>query len=280
MSEIAIVVVNFNAQEDLDRCLRSLHAHPPSRSHEIVVVDNASTDDSVAQTRRDWPSVRLVELDTNVGFGRGCNVGFRQTHGPLVLLLNNDTLIPSGALDHLVEALLSDDDCAAAGPRIIDGAGEIEISWGRMIGPVNELRQKALTRLHGLGIPPIKALVTRRAHEVHFPDWVSGACLLVRRSDAESVGLLDERFYMYAEDVDFCAALRRRGRRILFTPAAEIHHLGGRSASAAPEATAVAYRRSQLAFYAKHRPAWLPWLRGYLRLKGQLPSGPGTAPPG
>ena len=272
MSDLAIVIVNFNAQDDLDRCLRSLHAHPPSRAHEIVVVDNASTDESAARTRRDWPSVRLLELGTNGGFARACNAGFRHTDSPLVLLLNSDTTVPSGELDRLVEALLSDDDCAVAGPRLIDGAGQIEISWGHMIGPFNELRQKALAGLHALGVPPVTAFVSRRAHQVRFPDWVSGACLLVRRSDAEAVGYLDERFFMYAEDVDFCAALRSRGRRILFTPAAELQHLRGRSVSAAPQATTTAYRRSQLAFYAKHHPRWVPWLRAYLRMKGQLPS--------
>ena len=272
MSDLTIVIVNFNAQDDLDRCLRSLHAHPPSRAHEIVVVDNASTDESAARTRRDWPSVRLLELGTNGGFARACNAGFRHTDSSLVLLLNSDTIVPSGELDRLVEALLSDDDCAVAGPRLIDGAGQIEISWGHLIGPFNELRQKALARLHAIGVPPVTAFVSRRAHQVRFPDWVSGACLLVRRSDAEAVGYLDERFFMYAEDVDFCAALRSRGRRILFTPAAELQHLRGRSVSAAPQATTTAYRRSQLAFYAKHHPRWVPWLRAYLRMKGQLPS--------
>ena len=95
--------------------------------------------------------------------------------------------------------------------------------------------------------------------------------MLVRRADAEAVGFLDERYFMYAEDVDFCAALRARQRRILFTPAAEIQHLRGRSVATDPEATALAYRRSQLAFYAKHRPAWIPALRAYLHLRGQMP---------
>ena len=103
------------------------------------------------------------------------------------------------------------------------------------------------------------------------PDWVSGACLLVQRQDAEAVGLLDERFFMYGEDVDFCAAIRSHGKRILFTPAAEFIHLRGRSRVTAPEATERAYRQSQLAFYEKHHPQWLPILRIYLRLKGSLP---------
>ena len=102
-----------------------------------------------------------------------------------------------------------------------------------------------------------------------FPDWVSGACLLVRRTDAEAVGLLDERYFMYTEDVDFCAAIRARGRRILFTPAVEIVHLRGRSAASAPAATHQAYRRSHIAFYEKHHPAWAPLLKLYLRIRGR-----------
>jgi GT2 family glycosyltransferase len=100
---------------------------------------------------------------------------------------------------------------------------------------------------------------------------VSGACLLVRRDDAEAVGLMDERYFMYAEDVDFCAAIRARGRRVLFTPAAEVVHLRGQSRATAASATEAAYRRSQLAFYEKHHPGWAPWLRRYLKLRGKLP---------
>jgi GT2 family glycosyltransferase len=91
--------------------------------------------------------------------------------------------------------------------------------------------------------------------------------LLVRRSDAESVSLIDERYFMYTEDVDFCAAIRARGRRILFTPAVEVVHVRGRSAATALPATQGAYRRSRLAFYEKHHPAWAPLLRLYLRFR-------------
>jgi GT2 family glycosyltransferase len=110
--------------------------------------------------------------------------------------------------------------------------------------------------------------MTRRERDV---DWVSGACLLVRRTDAEAVGLMDERYFMYAEDVDFCAAVRARGRRVLFSPAAEVVHLRGRSRATASTAAEQAYRRSQIAFYEKHHPGWVPWLRWYLKMKGGLP---------
>jgi len=110
--------------------------------------------------------------------------------------------------------------------------------------------------------------VTRRRH---YPDWVSGACLLVRRSDAIAAGLLDERYFLYGEDVDFCAALRGLGRRVLFTPEAEVVHLRGASGRQRPAATERAYRRSQMAFYEKHHPRWAPVLRLYLGARGKLP---------
>jgi N-acetylglucosaminyl-diphospho-decaprenol L-rhamnosyltransferase len=120
------------------------------------------------------------------------------------------------------------------------------------------------------GVPVLSGIVERATRQPHAPGWVTGACLLVRRPDAEAVGLLDERYFMYTEDVDFCAAIRARGRTILFTPDVEIVHLRGRSAVSAPGATRRAYRQSQLAFYDKHHPGWAPVLRLYLRLRGQL----------
>jgi GT2 family glycosyltransferase len=101
-------------------------------------------------------------------------------------------------------------------------------------------------------------------------DWVSGACLLIRRRDLMAVGMLDERFFMYTEDVDLCASVRARGRQVLFEPDAEIVHLRGRSVATARSATRAAYRRSQLAFYEKHHPRWAPVLRRYLKLRGQI----------
>src|SRR5204863_3512747 len=132
-------------------------------------------------------------------------------------------------------------------------------SFGRMIVPWNEWRQKRLA-----SSDRVESLTRER----RYPDWVSGACLLVRRADAVAVGLLDERFFMYTEDVDFCAAIRARGRRILFTPDVEVQHLRGRSVAAAPAFTAAAYRRSQIAFYEKHHPRWAALLRLYLWLRG------------
>ncbi len=263
--------MSYNARADLERCLRSLADAPPETPHEIVVVDNASPDLSAEAVRDRWPAVRLIALDRNRGFAAACNAGIRAGGAELVLLLNSDTIVPPGALDRLVARLRAEPAAAVAGPRLVDEAGRPELSFGSMIGPVAELRQKTLTRLVARRTAPIVRYVERATSREGFPDWVSGACLLVRRADAEAVGLLDERFFLYTEDVDFCAALRARGRRVLFTPVAQVVHLRGRSRQAAPGASETAYRLSQLAFYAKHHPQWAPWLRLYLRVRGRLP---------
>ena len=259
MSLLSIVIVSFNAGADLQACLLSLKKGPPAGDHEIIVVDNESTDGSATAAER-IPGVRVVRMGRNAGFAAANNAGIRESRGDLLLLLNSDTLVPPGALDLLVARLHSTDAAAVAGPRLVDAAGQPELSFGRMISPLNELRQKNRTR---------EWIEAETARE-QFVDWVSGACLLVRRADAEAAGLLDERFFLYTEDVDFCHAIRKRGGKVLFTPAAQITHLRGRSRASQPEASRKAYRASHMAFYEKHYPWYVPLLRVYLRLKGEL----------
>jgi N-acetylglucosaminyl-diphospho-decaprenol L-rhamnosyltransferase len=266
VTDLSIVIVSFNARADLTRCLSSLHQAPPAISHEIIVVDNASTDGS-AQAAREWRQVRVIESPTNRGFAAANNAGIRQSTGRALLLLNPDTIVPAGAIDRLLAELDRQPDAAAIGPRLVDGSGQAELSFGSMISPMSELRQRRLMRGLERGDPAIRREVDAMTRQDRSPDWVSGACLLVRRRDAEAVGLLDERYAMYTEDVDFCAALRAQGRRVLFTPAVEVVHLRGRSAATAPDATRAAYRRSHLAFYRKHHPALAPFLRLYQWLR-------------
>ena len=271
MTELAIIIVSYNARADLEGCLASLADHPPTTPHEIVVVDNASSDGSPAVTRARWANVAVIDAGHNLGFAGATNRGIRATASPLLLLLNSDTLPPPGAIDRLVGILLSRTDVAVVGPRLVDANGTLEISFGSRISPFAELRQKCLVRAHARRVPLLTQLVERRAREERVVDWVSGACLLVRRPEAEAAGLLDLRFFLYGEDVDFCAAVRGLGWHVLYTPAVEVVHHRGRSGQSAPARTAIAYRRSQLAFYRKHHPAWHPVLRAYLRVRGKLP---------
>ena len=186
-----------------------------------------------------------------------------------MLLLNPDTIVPPGAVQTLVERLARrhrarrrpgrDSSIRMARP---------ELSFGWTIGPLGELRQKAVLGLYRRRVGAIVRRVERWTREPGPREWVSGACLLLRRDDLEAVGLLDERYFMYTEDVDLCVALRARGRTILFVPDAEVIHLRGRSAGRNP-GTERLRRQSQLAYYAKHHPAWAPLLKLYLRADRQ-----------
>jgi GT2 family glycosyltransferase len=263
-ARVSIVVVTYNAQADVLACLASVHENPPDRPWDLVVVDNLSEDGTPDAVATRWPDVRLVRLTENIGFAAANNVGIRATDGPLVLLLNSDTLVTRGQLEALCVALEREPGAAAAGPRLIGEDGRQELSFGPMISPLNETRQKLRGRLWTGGPDAVRHRIEAGMARQQFVDWVSGACLLVRRTAAEQAGLLDERYFMYCEDVDFCAALRAAGHHILYTPDVTVTHLRGRSRASAAAVTSRRYRDSQLAFYRKHHPRWARLLRWYL----------------
>ena len=263
-----IIIVNYNTAGLLTGCLTSLRDTPPAIPHHVCVVDNASSDISVAWVTKEWPDVEVVPLTENVGFAAANNIGIRRTSAPLILLLNSDTIVPEGAIDRLVERLEATGS-AAAGPRLVDSTLSAEVSFGPMLSPLAEaaqlIRIKLAASKSGWASRYIKGLVS---HERRV-DWVSGACLLVRRAAAEEAGLLDERYFMYEEDVDFCASLRANGGHILFTPASEVIHLRGGSFAATGHAVSPLYDRSHVRFYEKHAPHWAPLLKAWLALRGR-----------
>jgi GT2 family glycosyltransferase len=266
MPPLSIIIVTFNSRAAIDACLRSL-TDGIRIDREIVVVDNGSTDGTAAHIRERWPGVRLVGLGANLGFARANNVAIQQTFGRLVLLLNPDTVIRPGAIDGLVEALERDAQAAVAGPRIVGADGHPELSFGRMISPLTEPVEKLLMIGNQRRLPILDGITRRMTSRSRYVDWVSGACLLVYRDDLEAVGRIDERFFLYTEDVDLCASIRARGRRVRFVADVEVVHRRG--ASAEPAARKTAYRESYLAFYQKHHPAWVPVVRAYLWLMRQ-----------
>jgi GT2 family glycosyltransferase len=271
MPRLAIIIVTFNSAADVGTCLESIPAAAAATAHDVVVVDNASADGTAALVRERFPDVRVLDAGGNLGFARANNLGIRATAGELVLFLNPDTAPADGSIDRLVRVLDTIPHVAVAGPRIVDQVGRAELSYGAMIGPFAELRQKLLTHGHARSWPLISTQVERATLRASFPDWVSGACLLIRRAELERAGLFDERYFLYTEDVDLCAAVRAQGGLVRFSPEAEVVHARGASRASAPGPAEQAYRRSQLAFYRKHRPAWAPVLVAYLKVRGQFP---------
>lgn len=271
MRKLAIIIVSYNTKSYLENCLSSLHSPQPKHSHEIVIVDNGSVDGSVEMVRSNWPHVQVIQMGANLGYAKANNRGIRSTESELILLLNSDTVVSAGSIDGLIKELQLHDDVAVIGPRLIDKNGYPELSFGSMINPWTELRQKLKMFLLRKKVPLLSDWVASSTSLHHYPDWVSGACLLMRRADANAAGLLDEQFFLYAEDVDLCARIRRLSRRILFTPNIEVVHHGGRSGLNNKTKTHRAYRHSQLAFYKKYQPGWERLLRLYLRIKRDLP---------
>lgn len=264
--DLEILIVSYNTRADLAVCLQSLHDSPPARLARITVVDSASTDGTVEALAGGWPNVRWIRLDRNIGFGAANNAGLRQASAPLVLLLNPDTIVPAGAIDRLA-ARLEATGATAAGPRLVDASGRAELSFGPMLTPWGEARQWLRGRAMRSDWRWLRRYGAALVGREQLVDWVTGACLLVRHEAALAAGLFDERFFLYEEDVDFCAALRAGGGRVLFTPAAEVVHLRGRSQPAVPSKGPRHYDRSHVLFYEKHAPRWVPWLKLWLGVR-------------
>jgi N-acetylglucosaminyl-diphospho-decaprenol L-rhamnosyltransferase len=242
---LLILVVSWNTRDLLRDCLVSLGpaAHP---EWDVLVVDNASTDDSVAMVRSGFPTVRLIENAVNVGYAVANNQGLRASAAPYALLLNSDTRATPDAIRGLIAFMDAHPEAGAVSPRLLrpDGTaqpyafgGDPTLSYLLRRGA---LRVAARRPLHDWAIAQTRSV-----------DWVSGACLLVRRTAFEQVGLLDEGFFMYFEDNDWCLRLRRAGWKTYYHPAQGIVHLGGQSLARSPNAQR-SYEASLRYFYRKH----------------------------
>lgn len=251
--DLSIVIVSWNTRALLDDCLESvyagLEAAGPSAA-EVWVVDNASDDNSAAMVSGKYPAARLIQNGENVGFARANNQALRQAAGQYLLLLNSDTIVPKGALAALVEVMEAHPDVAACSPFLLNGDGTPQFCWARFPGLKDEL-----TGGFDLSQSPYPAAefadAGRRAAMQPFPvDWVGGACFLVRAEAARQVGLLDEAFFMYCEETEWCHRFRRAGWQILLAPGVTVTHLGGQSSKAVPVETRRRMFRSRARLYS------------------------------
>lgn len=266
---LAIIIVTYNSTTEIDDCLRSLVGHTDPFPTTITVVDNASTDGTAALVRQNWPMVQVIESRENVGFSRANNLGIRATSSDYVLLINPDTVAPPGAIQTLVRGLASHPEAAIAGARLLSERGFPELSWGDPITPWSEFKRMVFSRLYHRKVRRIVRKMDKLSRVAREVGWVTGACLVIRRPDLEAVGLLDERFFMYTEDVDLCVQTQKRGRRVLYVAGAEVLHYRGRSAARNPDMERLR-QQSHVAYYEKHLPRWAPLLRLYLKVTRKL----------
>ena len=259
MLDLSIIVLNWNTRQMLVDCLSSVQTAVANLACEVVVVDNGSTDGSQAMLLRHFPEAHLIQNDENVGFARANNQAMTASQGRYMLLFNSDAIATPGAIQSLLDLARIQPRAGIVGAQLVNRDGSFQASHTSF----PTLWQEFLM-LTGLG-----RLFYGQWYPSHSPeeekgpqtvDYVEGACLLVRREAFEDVGGLDESYFMYAEEVDWCHAMRERGWQVWYQPEAKVIHLGGGSSRDRQIQREADLYRSRVQFFRKHygdRAAWL-----------------------
>ena len=242
--DVVVSIVNTSNRAVLLDCLDSFVRIPSRCTIEVCVLDNASDDGSAAAVRRHFPEVRLIEQTTRRGFGANHNAVMRATGSRYVLVLNDDTLVPAGAIESMVAYLDAHPRVGAVGPRLLwpDGSDQ-DCAW-RFPGPAAAMLGAVALRR--------KVFVQSRGPRARPVDWATGAALMLRRSAIERIGLFDEGYFIYFEDPDVCRRLAYAGFETHFLPTAGIVHIGSATTGALPERQLNEQWRSQRRYLLKH----------------------------
>ncbi len=252
--DLSIVIVNWNTRELLKGCLNSVYAHPPVCAFEIWVIDNASGDGSSAMVQEVFTQVRMINNPVNSGFAYANNLAIRQATGQYVLMLNSDTIAKPGALQALVQFMDEHPEAGACGSRVINPDGTLQVSC--YVHPT--LQNELLRMFHLDGISPTTRyrMPEWKTDEPRVVEVIQGACLMLRKSVLEQVGLLDENFFMYSEDYDLCYRIRKGNWRLFWVPWSEVIHYGGQSTRQVAADMFLQLYRSKLLCMRKHYGAF------------------------
>ena len=255
--EISAIIVSWNAKHYLLDCLRSMKGRSAGKRIEIIVVDNASTDGSPEAVEREFPGVKLIRNETNKGFAAANNIGIEQSTGKYICLINSDVWVLENCLERLGDYMDSHPSIGMLGPKILNPDRTLQVSCRRFPGLWNNFcpacgMSKVFGENRFFGGEHMfffKHNVVRRVHAL------VGCFLMVRRDALDDVGLLDERFFMYVEDIDWCRRFWAAGWEVVFFPNAQaIHHRGGSSANA-PAKFAMEQEHAKLQYWRKYHGA-------------------------
>jgi GT2 family glycosyltransferase len=223
--DMSVVLVCWNNKEYLEPCLRSLYDGGLRSSFEVVVVDNGSTDGSQEMLHRQFDQVQIIQNDHNVGLGRASNQGIEATSGRYVSLLNNDTLVNGLSMDAMVEFLDATPDAGAVGGRLLNPDGSFQGGYANFSSVTEEFL--IATRLGERIWPGYPS--HRDSNKIRTVGWLSSACLLLRREALDQIGLLDEEYFIYGDEVDLQYRLDKAGWKVYYNPSVTTIHYGGRS---------------------------------------------------
>lgn len=247
--DVSIVIVSWNTRDLLRGCLRSLEEHSGDLRTEVLVVDNGSSDGSPEMVRNEFSAVRLVRNESNRGFARAANQGMREANGRHSLLLNPDTRMLPDALWKMVAFLDEDAKAAVCGPQLVFEDGRPQNSVAPFPTLATELLNKSLLRLLFPRRFPQKEVGGREPREV---ESVIGAAMMVKAAAAREVGLLDEEYFLFLEETDWCLRFRKAGWKVYQFPAVRVVHFQGKSAKRAHAGARIEYSRSRYVYFRKH----------------------------
>ncbi len=245
-NNISCIIVSYNCREELKRCLSSL----TFCANEIIVVDNNSKDKTTCFIRENYPEVILIENKENFGFARGVNLGIRKASGKYLILLNPDTEILEGGIKKLVDFASCDKNIAAVGPRLLNTDGSFQPSAYNFPTPLWAfLHLTQISKLLKVGkfFPYFS-----KPNKIQEVDWVVGACICIKKEALNVVGLFDENYFLYFEEIDWCKRTKEDGWKIYYYPeAVVIHHLE-RSSSQEKELSLLSRYESMFYYFRKH----------------------------
>ncbi len=252
---LSIIIVNYNTGRLLKDCIASIYRETTILPFDIWVVDNSSTDASVSMIQQNFPQVNLIENKENVGFARANNQAIARCIGNYILLLNPDTLILQNALEKIVDFMDGHPTVGICGCKVLNEDGTLQLACRRSI-PTSGV---ALFRLTGLSrlFPKSKIMAKYNLtyldpNEANEVDAVSGAFLMIRRKVVDNIGKLDERFFMYGEELDWCLRAKKAGWTVMYYPDAEIIHYKGECSKSNSRKAAFEFYRSMYLFHKKH----------------------------
>jgi GT2 family glycosyltransferase len=254
--DLTIIIVNWNTRELLLNCLRSVYSCIEKLNFEVVVVDNASTDGSADAVRQHFPQVKLIVNRQNKGFARANNQVLPHVSSSYTLLLNSDTKIINGAIEALVTFMDNHPTAGIAAPQYLNQNGSKQNSFENFPGLISELLNKSLLKILFPQRYPSKRKNFRFPFEV---DSVIGACMLVRTEAMKKVGYLDEDYFFFLEETDWCYRMWREGYSVFHVPMARIYHFQGASKKKVPVRARIEYYRSSYLFFEKNRNCF-SWL--------------------
>lgn len=245
LPELSIIIVNFNDKPYLEECLSSIEENTQNLDFEILIVDNNSSDGSQEFIKQNYPNIKLITNEENVGFAKALNRGLRESKGEFFLFLNTDTVVYPNALSPLLKELKTNPGIGAIGPALLRGENAYQVSFGKSVSFASQIFQKYF-------LNPFYKLRLKSSQKRKEVGWLSAACFMTRREILEDVDLFDENFFLYFEDIDLCYRIRKKGWNLLFLPQARVFHKGGTSTRLDKVSSRFEYRRSQLYFYQKH----------------------------